>query len=276
MVHCQDCRLPEKHSCPKTNLGDGRWFRGFDDVAVEYNDTNTATKHDTHNTTQYYENPKPKKRALKIVSVVLLVGMLSYFVISPDVFFATAEKFGLSDVMGKIAMFISQVGSESTGTINEIVETNPEPIQIDPTDTIDTATEFLGSISTVPPLNHPDVITWDVVSKSVGRAEANSMYVYYPSSYLIAPVIPENKDRVVAAIQRGFEIWEMQNEQLDFERGDGSKSDILVYWDMNPSPSHIGLAFYSSLYSGVIAVHMGDFDCNGEYIEWDSDSLTNT
>ena len=85
-----------------------------------------------------------------------------------------------------------------------------------------------------------------------------------------------NEKRITDAIQLGFTIWEQSNTGLDFEMIDGPIADINVHWDMLPEPTHVGLAEYTQPYNGIITIHVGDYNCEGTYVEYSSDSLTST
>ena len=81
-----------------------------------------------------------------------------------------------------------------------------------------------------------------------------------------------DKELVVSGVARGFKIWEQHNRSLDFEQIDGA-ADIKVQWEVEPSPHHVGLAEYAYLYSGTITIHLGDYDCNGRYVQWNEDAI---
>ena len=81
---------------------------------------------------------------------------------------------------------------------------------------------------------------------------------------------------VVSGVARGFETWEQHNPKLDFERV-GSGGNIEVRWEVEPSgDGHVGVAEYGRPYSGTITVHLGDYDCNGRYVQWGQDAVTDT
>ncbi len=296
-IHCSDCRLPEKHLCRKTTLDGGRWF----------NDSVTAKP-------LYHEKSNRMKRqgrkSIKVVSVVVLVGIMVYFAISPDVFFDTMDNLGLSDEVDHTITLLSIMGNELVGIIREEVQTiNIEPvIEIPPTASIDVESNTIEpptiSINVEPETSPPtasidvkskiqadnwllefskyptpsDVITWAIVSENVAKSKMNNTYFTYaiPPVMGVLPHDPRDLGRVYQAIERGFEMWENKNENIKFEMTGSQQADILVYLEMMPSPNHIGLASYTKMYEGVIAIHIGDFDCNKSYVEWDSDQLTNT
>ena len=86
---------------------------------------------------------------------------------------------------------------------------------------------------------------------------------------------PQNETRIIHAIENGFVLWEALNPELNFERVDYN-ADIVVHWVMRPHPERIGYASHIYEYTGTITLYIGDFDCNGKYVEWSTNSLQDT
>lgn len=85
----------------------------------------------------------------------------------------------------------------------------------------------------------------------------------------------QHQELAASGVAEGFETWERLNTGLDFERVDG-RADIGVEWEVEPSPHHVGLAEYAYLYRGTITVHLGDYDCNGRYVQWSQGAVKDT
>ena len=99
----------------------------------------------------------------------------------------------------------------------------------------------------------PDVITWTIIS---------------------APG-PHDESRVISAIERGFEIWEEHNPELSFNQiSEGG--DILIHWKIEPNPNSLGSALETRQFKGIITLQIGNYNCEGTYVEYHSDSLTDT
>ena len=84
------------------------------------------------------------------------------------------------------------------------------------------------------------------------------------------------KEMAASSVARGFEIWEQKNPSLDFEAVEGP-ADIEVRWEVEPAAEHVGLAEYTEgLIDGTITIYLGDYDCNGNYVQWGQDAITDT
>ncbi len=92
-----------------------------------------------------------------------------------------------------------------------------------------------------------------------------------------ATALPEiqYKEVVISGVEEGFEAWEQENEALDFERSDGS-ADINIRWETEPALDHVGLAESTGRNRGTITIHLGDYDCNGRYVQWGKDAIAET
>ena len=95
-------------------------------------------------------------------------------------------------------------------------------------------------------------------------------------SYNVEP-IPNvsNKQIIQNALDNAFTSWEEENDNLEFQQIN-TLPDIQIEWQTIASDSHAGLATYSEKYNGIITIGLGKFDCNGDYIQYDSNLLHQT
>ena len=95
-------------------------------------------------------------------------------------------------------------------------------------------------------------------------------------SYSVEP-LPDvsNKQIIQNALDNAFTSWEEKNEKLVFEQTD-TLSDIQIEWQTVASYTHAGLATYSEKYKGIITIGLGKFDCNNNYVQYDSNLLHQT
>ena len=95
-------------------------------------------------------------------------------------------------------------------------------------------------------------------------------------SYNVDPVPNiSNKESVQFAIEKAFASWEKENNNLEFEKTDNFP-DIQIEWQTIAADSHAGLATYSEKYKGIITIGLGKFDCNDEFVQYDSNLLHQT
>ncbi|MCY4490588.1 MAG: hypothetical protein OXC46_03880 [Thaumarchaeota archaeon] len=93
-----------------------------------------------------------------------------------------------------------------------------------------------------------------------------------------ADILPkvQHEEIILSGVAEGFEIWEKNNPTLDFDMVSGP-ADIVVKWEIEPSPHKVGMAQYTTnSIEGTITIHLGRYDCNGNYIQWGKDAVTNT
>lgn len=79
-----------------------------------------------------------------------------------------------------------------------------------------------------------------------------------------------DKNLVLEGVADGFEKWDRLNKNLVFEfvpEGDDNSADIMVSWWQVPKPDRAGQATYSQPFSGQIHISLGDYDCNGSYVQ---------
>ena len=172
--------------------------------------------------------------------------------------------------------FTVQVKPPSTPTITpQFTETQAEPAQIDPpstptftvqvkppsTPTITPQfTETQAEPAQIDPPSTPPVLVQDTKPRLITWSTSESPQV-------------QHAEMVLTGVARGFDVWEHLNPGLDFERAD-TDGDIHVTWEIEPSPHHVGLAEYVWRYSGTITLYLGDYDCNGRYVQWSQDAIT--
>lgn len=95
-------------------------------------------------------------------------------------------------------------------------------------------------------------------------------------SYNVEP-IPDvsNRQIIQNALGNALISWEEENNNLVFEQTD-TFSDMQIEWQTIASDNHAGLATYSEKYKGVITIGLGKFDCNNNYVQYDSNLLHQT
>ena len=97
----------------------------------------------------------------------------------------------------------------------------------------------------------PDVITWSISEES-------------PE--------PRDRERVVLAIEKAFDIWAGLNPELNFKQV-AEDGDISIFWDLDDG---WGIAWTTDNYTGSMGFSLGNYDCRGELNEKASDRITST
>ena len=95
-------------------------------------------------------------------------------------------------------------------------------------------------------------------------------------SYNMEP-IPDvsNKQIIQNALDDAFSSWEEENENLEFQKTDNF-ADLQIEWQTVAADTHVGLATYSEKYKGIVTIGLGKFDCNNNFVQYDSNLLHQT
>ena len=95
-------------------------------------------------------------------------------------------------------------------------------------------------------------------------------------SYNMEP-IPDvsNKQIIQNALEDAFSSWEEENENLEFQKTDNF-ADLQIEWQTVAADTHVGLATYSEKYKGIVTIGLGKFDCNNNFVQYDSNLLHQT
>lgn len=95
-------------------------------------------------------------------------------------------------------------------------------------------------------------------------------------SYSVEP-IPDvsNRQSIQNALDNALISWEEENNNLVFEQTN-TFTDMQIKWQTIASDNHAGLTTYSEKFKGVITIGLGKFDCNNNYVQFDSNLLHQT
>ena len=88
------------------------------------------------------------------------------------------------------------------------------------------------------------------------------------------PDIPDEKIPR-QAIKHAIQNWEENNPQLDFQEAH-TDADFQIIWREIENPEYAGLAHSGLVSTDLIEIGLGSVDCNGEYLQYDINALTNT
>ena len=145
---------------------------------------------------------------------------------------------------------------------------------------------IVASVITISP-NEDTSLNNDVLSETTFQAETSmekdstiETDFINPSVRIISynvESIPNvsNKQIIQNALDNAFASWEEENNNLVFEQTD-ILPDIQIEWQTIASDSHAGLAKYSEKYNGIIIIGLGKFDCDNNYVQYDSNLLHQT
>ena len=144
---------------------------------------------------------------------------------------------------------------------------------------------IVASVLTIPP--NQDFLNNDILSEkslqtgTIGEKNSKIETSFVDPeiriiSYSVEP-IPDvsNKQIIQNALNNAFSSWEKENDNLVFEKTN-TLSNIQIEWQTVASYNHAGLVTYSEKYKGIITIGLGKFDCNNNFIQYDTNLLHQT
>jgi len=117
------------------------------------------------------------------------------------------------------------------------------------------------------------IISSPEVSKSSSVTKITYGYESLPSSI--------NQQIVFLALENALRNWELANTKLDFELATNKNPDILIKWQMYSNYTHDGFAEIAFINDkrvydkGTIYASFGTDNCKRQYIQHDTDRMTN-
>ncbi len=117
------------------------------------------------------------------------------------------------------------------------------------------------------------VITYETTNSPV---TPNTITYKYSTPPYVA-----KKQIVYPALDKAISNWENANPELDFEHTYSLNADIVIKWQIYSSTNHDGLAEIKFINGeqiigkGEINASLGASNCKGEFVQHDSDKLTN-
>ena len=74
------------------------------------------------------------------------------------------------------------------------------------------------------------------------------------------------------ALKRATAAWEQDNPRMSVK----DVNTIRILWSAGIPTEHVGLALCTASGTCVLEIWLGGYDCNGDFVQYDEDSVTNT
>ena len=74
------------------------------------------------------------------------------------------------------------------------------------------------------------------------------------------------------AIKRATAAWEQVNPRMSIK----DVNTVRILWSVGIPTEHVGLALCTASGTCVLEIWLGGYDCNGDFVQYDEDSVTNT
>ena len=76
------------------------------------------------------------------------------------------------------------------------------------------------------------------------------------------------------ALKRATAAWEQSNPDMSVKTV--NVNTIRILWSVGIPTEHVGLALCTASGTCVLEIWLGGYDCNGDFVQYDEDSVTNT